>query len=91
MGENFNLPEKTIAMMSCPDYATSQPLPCVVSFKGETSIGQAIPLRGMFTAILQVMKLVWRQNDVEDPHSSISVLHIHLHSWLPYKRKGPRQ
>lgn len=62
-------------------------LPCVVSFKGETSVGQAIPLRGMFTAILQVTKLVWRQNNVEEPRSSVSVLHICLHSWLPDKRK----
>lgn len=83
--------EVRIATMSCPDCATSQPLPCVLSFKGEASVGQAIPLRGMFTAILQVTKLVWRQNNVEDPCPSISDLHLCLHLWLPYKRKGHRQ
>lgn len=49
--------------MLYPDFATSQPpppthTPCVVSFKDETSVGQAVPLRGMFTAILQMRKLV---------------------------------
>lgn len=54
------------------------PPPCVVSFKGETSVGQAVPLRGMFTAILQVRKLVWRQDNAEDPFLPSLIVHLPL-------------
>lgn len=43
--------------------------PCVVSFNSENSIwwAEAVPLRGMFTAILKMTKLVWRQKKTERP------------------------
>lgn len=49
-------------------------LTCIVSFKSENFIcwTEAVPLRGMFTAVLQMTKLVWRQKKTEGLLSSIS-------------------
>lgn len=67
--------------------------PWVVSFNNENSLcwAEAVPWRGMFTAILKKTKLVWQQKRPKvHSLSSTSFGHTRLQAWLP-EREGHRQ